>query len=703
MSIWDKKTAGNQTVDEVVAGVKSKLATGNFAGVEVARAALSMESLRDDQLNAVLAAKDSLSLSIESMTKTIKPTSAQIKAATVAGIVAGDVKAFMSRPVALEGKDVITPMGGEYTAERLSMEAYDESANKNAAAYSVAYNVMAARQDEFGEAFFPTITLSPDQVGLNATIRIMTVFEDNKHSTNGALTRFQHKNLLRAYADPTILKNELTRIVPVARAGAEANFVDAAVLAGYTANIEGMSIPTAPLKAGTTVNLLGLSQTDALLQDGMMDITDSIDPSVVLRRVYLKVGADKVSFDTQNLPLATFIQSGQSNYREMHLNFKTESLMMNKNSKQVDGSALVDSAAIVSSDLIVRLSMTVSGTCDLQTGETSVFGNMIRVHSVSNANRELLDLTTGAGKAIVDLFATAEMVGYDLTAYRSNANRRQRGQLVNTNYFTQPYNVMLLSPISALRPVSTDSQNDTSDLAALITATNIRTSNMAVSKLIEAANLLNDFVDSRDGNSEPPRVFGVARDLVIPTYAYEALDVDSVINSVSSHERNADIQAVLVNQIQNMVYNMYRDSQYQAAANAVTGVQSAAPTVIIGTDPVIARYLMITGDLRTMAGEFNVKVVTTLDNRVAGKVFITFGDFSGDNNAQLNPLHFGAMAWKPELTLVMPISRNGQISKELTVSPSFLHIVNLPILGVIEVSGIEDSLSRVPVHMKTLT
>ena len=60
------------------------------------------------------------------------------------------------------------------------------------------------------------------------------------------------------------------------------------------------------------------------------------------------------------------------------------------------------------------------------------------------------------------------------------------------------------------------------------------------------------------------------------------------------------------------------------------------------------------------------------------------------------------MAWKPELTLVMPISRNGQISKELTVSPSFLHIVNLPILGVIEVSGIEDSLSRVPVHMKTL-
>jgi hypothetical protein len=60
------------------------------------------------------------------------------------------------------------------------------------------------------------------------------------------------------------------------------------------------------------------------------------------------------------------------------------------------------------------------------------------------------------------------------------------------------------------------------------------------------------------------------------------------------------------------------------------------------------------------------------------------------------------MVWKPELTLVLPISRNGQISKELTVSPSFTHIVNLPVLGVIEVTGITDSLNRTPLYMKTV-
>jgi hypothetical protein len=75
---------------------------------------------------------------------------------------------------------------------------------------------------------------------------------------------------------------------------------------------------------------------------------------------------------------------------------------------------------------------------------------------------------------------------------------------------------------------------------------------------------------------------------------------------------------------------------------------------------------------------------------VAGKIFLSFGQFDSDLNSKPNPLHFGCMGWKPEMTLTLPISRDGQISKELTVQPSFLHIVNMPIMGELTVQNISQ-------------
>jgi hypothetical protein len=190
----------------------------------------------------------------------------------------------------------------------------------------------------------------------------------------------------------------------------------------------------------------------------------------------------------------------------------------------------------------------------------------------------------------------------------------------------------------------------------------------------------------------------VGRFLVRPVYVKKTLDMATAINSLTSHERAKDIQAVLVNQIRDMAYNMHRDSNYKAAADAQAGGEAAAPTVIVGTDPVLARYLMVDGDFRTLGNEFNVKIVSTMDARMSGRIAVAFGHFDGTAENAPNALHFGNMAWKPELTLVLPISRGGQTSKELTVQPSFLHTVNCPILGWIEVSGVPDVIaSNVPV------
>ena len=129
-------------------------------------------------------------------------------------------------------------------------------------------------------------------------------------------------------------------------------------------------------------------------------------------------------------------------------------------------------------------------------------------------------------------------------------------------------------------------------------------------------------------------------------------------------------------------------SGYQAAADVQAGGVAAKPTVLIGTDPTVYRYLTQAGDTRTFGDAFEFKIVPTLDTRMNGQIAITFGTTANDGTP--NPLHFGNMAWRPEMTLLMPMVRNGSSVMELTVQPQFEHIPNLPILGWVTVSGIKD-------------
>ena len=78
------------------------------------------------------------------------------------------------------------------------------------------------------------------------------------------------------------------------------------------------------------------------------------------------------------------------------------------------------------------------------------------------------------------------------------------------------------------------------------------------------------------------------------------------------------------------------------------------------------------------------------------RLFIALG-YPDKANGQLNPLHFGNMLWSPEVVLTLPISRGGQISKELTVQPRFRHIVNVPVLGQVKITNLPQAATNVTV------
>lgn len=673
-----------------------------------AKTALSLEGYSDAEFREMESAVNGLASSMESYVADAKlagrVSDVSRDAAVAAATIAGDVYGFRAMPImknqpAMENVEYVNPTGADMFYERpnkAALEAYDERENRNATTYSTAYNMMASRQNEFAEMFFPTVVVTPDQVGFNVSLRITSVLSDIRRGIEGNATNFNKQNIIQAVIDPEIFTSDQTEVIPVYRDEAADKFVDPALVRPYEVLVDTETVMTAPLKMGKKLGLIDISQTEALLKTGLMDVTDALDSSVHLKKLYLKlegeVNGAKVTevfaFKTDRLPTAVWNHAVQGNYREMHLAFRSDDLMVSKNTKTVGGAASQLLPALLG-DNQARLSVGVAGQINLETSETRVWADTVFVSKILDDDNVSLPLASGSGKIVADAFEASTLIAYDLKSYRTNSNRRQRGQLLDTTFYNQIYTVPVRAPLSIPRPQTNGDENDASDLASLITATHIKMNNAAIDTLLEAADFLDEFIREKDTFATAPAILGLARWLVTPHFRKATLDVRNVVQSLNSSERFNDIQQAMVGVLRDYVFNAYRDSGWQAAADALAGGNGGKPKILIGTDPVIARYLTVSGDNRLLGtDEFKVQVETTLNKRMKGKLIISFGQEGKEGTP--NPMHFGNFAWKSELALVLPTYRNGANSKELTVTPSFLHIVNLPIMIVLDVVGLSE-------------
>jgi hypothetical protein len=102
--------------------------------------------------------------------------------------------------------------------------------------------------------------------------------------------------------------------------------------------------------------------------------------------------------------------------------------------------------------------------------------------------------------------------------------------------------------------------------------------------------------------------------------------------------------------------------------------------------------LNLTGDTRLLGDQFDFKVVTTMNRRMRNKLTVAFGETSALSSGVPSMMHWGNMIWRPEITATMPITRNGRISQEVTVTPSLRHINHLPIGGLLEIKNIRRAM-----------
>ena len=639
-------------------------------------------------------------------------TTASKIAAREAFALASNVKAVVSQPVNYEstepgfvGVQGVSDILPERTYAR---EAYDERDNANVLANTVTYNLLAGRQAPAAELFYPTVVVPHDQMGVAVTIRLHQVMKDKKRSLQGRVTDFERVNLINAMIDDTILRNDGTLAVPVLRtAGAGKNddlFMAGAV--GQVVNFEGVSITTAPLAFNKKIDLLAISQTDELVASGLMDITDSLDSDILLESVILKVGDERVVISTKDLVGANFIYVGQGNYREQKLHLRTKSLFITKDSVTYEGNAFKPAGAlatVASGVHSVRLEGVFTGEVNINEGRIEldkpsapVVGAVVDV-----ATKTVVTATTGA--TLATALGAAEFVGWNVQARRANTNKRERGDLIDTQYFKQIWAVPVRSPVSALRPANAPAGQDADDLEKLASTSFARTTGGAYRHLEETIAQLRFISNQNLEKRVVPEALGPGRHLINSLLLEEDLDFATALQSLQSKDLPDNMASLVVNHVRDLFYRMYRDTKMQAVVESGAAGTTEQPTAIVMCDPLVARYLMVNGDVRTLGPDFKMKVETTPNKRLENKIVVAFGYPDKVSANEVNAMHFGAHLWSTELALVLPVSRNGQVSKELTVSPRFRHICNMPALGVLHVKNLHTVVKeRVPVDFNQI-
>ena len=589
----------------------------------------------------------------------------------------------------------------------ISTEAFDGQKISNAVYFSLAYNLGAARQDEFGETFFPTITIDPLQSGISVSIEYTSLAKEFSRSINGTPDKLDRTPIIKALYDNTIFATDKNKLVPVFRESdnkafflEDHKFVDQST---------GSDITTAPLLFGKEVSLLGISQTDELLAKGVMDNTDALDRTLNIEKIFFSMAnnddskTDIFAIDASLYPFSNFIANPQDHFKAMILNFKNDSIVINlsalKTAKGGTSEVLTEatnSGTYANYKLVFEIA--VAGDANTESSNVELQAVKFQLREIRNAANEVVAESDSAYTALKAYADKAKLVGYTLEAYRTNSNIRTRGRLVTNDAYNHVYSVPLRSGVTALFPVNnaTGTDNDAGTLTSQVMVAGVITSAYAVKKLTDFAAALNSA--AANNILENTQFEGVSRFLVNPWFRATNFELSSVVDSIQSADRDEDIRAALRLKIKNEVLDMYTHSNYGAAFEILRGNLGGNIGVIIGTDPRLKSLLVKDDSTFSLGDNFEAKVVSTLNPLVAGKIFVTFGVFDANRNTTPNPLNFGNCVWSPTINFEITKTHNGAVSRELHNNPRFAHFVNLPILSVFNVTDVQAVFSKLPVH-----
>ena len=682
------------SVGKIIAGlgdVVDDIGGANIVGIESASPA---------QMDQIQLAEERM---MQTLTDSVDGIGTEsMDAAMISGLMATDPTSAVSMKMTglANGSKVIqtgTHTGAVVRPEEVSVgiESFSNTEIDRAVQYSAAFNALATSLDEVCDLFFPLIVIAPTDSGINVTVKQITVMQNTAREIDGSVTKFKKRSILKAYRDPSILKNDSTKIVPVHRAESEASFVPVATLAATEVSVDGDTFNTSYLQTGKSIDLLAISQTTESLAKGVSTADDEIDGGANLQSILFSAtdgtNTDIISVNVSGLPGSDLTPSVTGSTRVMNLIMDSDALIIGPTTTNADSSALVALADIASDNVNVRVRVSVNGSVNIETGETVVHGNGLSVVSINDSAGADVALDHASVVDIVSRINSASIIGYKLNATRTNKNIRTSGKRITNNNFQESYIVPFVAPVSVPRPIG--SSEDTSDVETLISVTKAIMANTGIERLLETVEVMRSYVNVSDSDGNAPGILGIGRHYVTPTFVSDSVAMSDILDSQSSTSRIEDIKSTLINRVADIAYNLYMGSGYSSASKMLNGSSRKKPTIIIATDIVTAMYLQ-SSTIKTVGGDFPIKVSASEDKRMVGKLIVSFSQDETDNGV-VSGLSFGNTLWSPEVVIPVPITRGNSTTKETIVAARYRFIANLPVMGELDVSDITAALGKI--------
>lgn len=641
-------------------------------------------------------------------------TKAQLEAASIVAMASADPVAYAQTAMntqfaGLESGQIDAPMviGGSFghadvfSGQSVGLEYFNETSLDTHMATSLVFNLQAARQDEFCEAFFRTITIDPSECGMLVEINKTMVHRAVRHAINAKDSQpYERRNVLDAATDFSVLEDRAVDFVPYFNVDGSRDdeFCPASLHQPVVRRVENAHIRTNPLRfTAKDKRLMELSAHPGLVTSGILDESDEFDGRVALENLYIlakKKGEDDskgklLKFQTGMLARASFNKSQEGDGREMSLEFRNAHFTITKDTKAVDNSDVPALEELGANKYTLIVTVRVNANVNLQTGIESAMVSSVTIVGLRDEAGKDISWTDGAGKQIVDGIDLAGYC-YDYKMTRSNSNRRSKGLLVDSVTERERYKIQLGSPITSRKPVGRTDNN--AALNDLITTARMRNNNLAITKLLNYTEQLDQVVQGITNDYEIPSIEGAGRHYIRPWFERVTFDAQKQTAALQSDDVPNALRAALLTVLRDQVVRAYQESRFQPALEMLSGYTISKPLVIIGTDITTGNWLWEKGDLRTLGDQFKYKIVTTTDFRFNGRLQWVFS--VGEEGYSC--LNFGNFLWVPELVTDTNLTRNDAVANEITVQPRCYHVVNCPITGVIMVVGLSDYVTSKP-------
>lgn len=648
-------------------------------------------------------------------------TETQKRAAISAATMVTDVNGFKAalnssyKNASAVGSDVVTAnlegigssgIDANQVLESLNQEAFDGQVLDTVYYTTIALAVATSKQDDFAEAFFPLVVMSPTDAFYEVKIDIDSFSTELRHLTpHGVHTEFVEKEVLKHLNDNKLLNDNKFKLYPLVENDAEKKFLVEA--AKYGVEVAGNTLNVAPYKTGVSLDIFALSNSKKDAAKGNVpDFTDALDRAIRVTKIYFPYGTDKfITVDTTNMTRGLFNLPPEGNNKELELNFPLDLVFNSKAVDKVDSTNGSLHAIAGTKEYEIKVRGRLTGSVQVDTGVINVSTSSFEFVEAINVKdkTKITDLTSEA--EVKKFVEELKVAGYDLDVAVTNSNFRRRGLKLTNRSFRVRYNCEFRNGVIIDKPIFDLTGKDNDAAAATVERQGVAISAMMS---VAAVNTLVDFSDYLHARKEAGTLAStstrtLATKMVNPWYHRETINVKDIVDSLRSTDRRDDIAAAIINKIRDAATIMSVMSNYGVIFERLCS--GAKKTVLIGTDTYIANYLgaqlqaaansTVSSSKFPLSHDTDAVIVSTNNELMAGKIIVTFTYYEDPNkNQSPHPLSFGCGLYTPPFNREVQVTRNGATIKELHVDPRFSYIPNLPIMAQFDVQGLQEAISK---------